>query len=157
MEKIKEFIKNNKGLSVLIILGIILLIIITIILVDFMKEKNSSKYGTRLEGISKVKLSEKKLNNIEKTIKEKEEVVKTDIRVQGKIVYINITYKTDTELDSAKEIANGILEEFEEDELKYYDFSCFLIEEDDKDKETEEFKVTGNKHHKLDSFTYIKS
>ena len=157
MEKIKKFIENNKGLSILIILGIVLLIIITIILVEFMKETNSNKYGTRLDGINNVKISEKKLNSIEKTIKEKEEVVKTDIRVQGKIVYINITYKTDTELDSAKEIANGILEEFEEDELKYYDFSCFLIEEDDKDKETEEFKVTGNKHHKLEEFTYIKS
>ena len=69
MEKIKNFIKNNKGLSILILLGIILLIIITIILVEFMKEKNSSKYGTRLDGINKVKITEKKLNNIEKTIK----------------------------------------------------------------------------------------
>lgn len=157
MEKIKKFINNNKGLSILVILGIILLIIITIILVEFMKETNSSKYGTRLEGINKVKITDKELNKIEKNIKEKEEVIKTNIRVQGKIVYINITYKTDTELDSAKEIANGILEEFETEELEYYDFSCFLIEEDDKDKETEEFKVTGNKHHNLDSFTYIKS
>jgi hypothetical protein len=157
MEKIKEFIKNNKGLSVLIVLGIILLIIITIILVEFLKERGNSEYGTRLDGINKVKISEKKLNSVEKTIKENEQVEKADVRIQGKIVYINITYKTDTELGTAKDIANGILEEFEEDELKYYDFSCFLVEQDDKDKETEEFKVTGNKHHKLDSFTYIKS
>ena len=58
MEKIKEFIKNNKGLSVLIVLGIILLIIITIILVEFLKERGNSEYGTRLDGINKVKISE---------------------------------------------------------------------------------------------------
>ena len=157
MEKIKEFIKNNKGLSVLIVLGIILLIIITIILVEFLKERGNSEYGTRLDGINKVKITEKKLNSVEEKIKENEQVEKANARIQGKIVYINITYKTDTELDTAKEIANSILGEFEEDELNYYDFSCFLVEQDDKNEETEEFKVTGNKHHKLDSFTYIKS
>ena len=157
MEKIKDFIKNNKGLSMLILLGIILLIIIIIILVEFLKERGNSEYGTRLDGIDKVKISEKKLKEIENTIKENEQVEKTNIRIQGKIVYINITYKTDTELDTAKEIANSVLEEFEEEELKYYDFSCFLVEQDDKNEETEEFKVTGNKHNKLESFTYIKS
>lgn len=157
MKKINEFIKNNKGLSILILLGVLFLIIISIILFQFLKEKNSNKYGTRLDGIEKVKISKKKMTDIENTIKENEIVEKTSIRIQGKIVYINITYKTDTDVDDAKELANNILDEFDEDELKFYDFSCFLVELDDKDDETDEFKITGNKYYKFDKFTYIRS
>ena len=157
MKKIKEFIENNKGLSILILLGILLLIIIGVILFQFLKEKNSSKYGARLDGIEEVKISSKKITNIENTIKENEIVEKTNIRIQGKIVYISITYKTDTDIDNAKELANDVLGEFDEDELKFYDFSCFLVELDDKNDETDEFKITGNKHHNFNEFTYIRS
>lgn len=157
MKKIKEFIKNNKGLSILILLGVLLLIVIGIILFQFLKEKNSSKYGARLDGIEDVKISKKKISDIENVIKENEIVEKVSIRIQGKIVYINITYKTDTDVDNAKELANNVLEEFDEGELKYYDYSCFLVELDDKNNETDEFRITGNKHYKFDEFTYIRS
>lgn len=157
MEKIKNFIKNNKGLSILLGLTLILVIIILIILLEFIREKNTNKYGDRLEGIEKVKINEKKVKEIEKTISKNEEVEKVDIRIQGKIIYLNITYSNSTEISKAKEIADNSLDKFSEEELNFYDVSCFLIEIDDENEETEEFVITGNKHRNLDSFTYIKS
>lgn len=157
MEKIKNFIKNNKGLSILLGLTLILVIIILIILLEFIREKNTNKYGDRLEGIEEVKITEKKVKKIEKTISENEEVEKVDIRIQGRIIYLNITYSNSVEVSKAKEIADYSLDNFSEKELKFYDVSCFLIEIDDNNEETEEFVITGNKHRNFDSFTYIKS
>lgn len=157
MKRIKEFIKKNKGLSILLVLTLILLVIIFAIFFEFIRERNTNKYGSRLDGIDKVKITEKKLKEIKKVIKDNEKVEKVNLRIQGKIIYIQFTFSKGTELSSAKEIANKSLENFDEDELNYYDVSCFLIEKDDDNDETDEFKITGNKHNNLKEFTYINS
>ena len=52
--------------------------------------------------------------------------------------------------DKAKEIASATLDNYSEDELKFYDFSFFLKWKG----EEGDTVVTGNKHHSLDSITW---
>ena len=151
-EKIKNWIKNNKGFVVIILLALVLVIILTIIFISLLKNNSSSKYGNRLDGIEEVKIAKKVYDGV------KEEIMATDlaeeatVRLQGKIVYTTIVLKADTQVDKAKEIASNTLDNYTEEELKYYDFSYFLR------WNTEEGMtvITGNKHNNMDSITWIK-
>ena len=81
-----------------------------------------------------------------------EAVEEVNIRLQGKIVYTTIVLKADTPVNKAKEIASSTLDNYTEEELKYYDFSYFLK------WNTEEGMtvITGNKHNSLGTITWIK-
>ena len=125
-KKIKNWANRNKGLAIIIALTIVLLLILLIIFLQMLIGGSSDKYG-----------------NTELT-----EDVST--RVQGKIVYTTITLKSDTSKDKAKEIASATLDNYSEDELKFYDFSFFLKWKG----EEGDTVVTGNKHHSLDSITW---
>ncbi len=147
--------KKNK--SLFIILGLLLVLIIILILIFgrmFIKS-NTNVYGNRLKGISKI--SEKENRKIATSLEENSEVDKVDIRIQGKIIYININYVKGTKLDKAKEIANKIPEMYDEKIINDYDLGVFLIENDDDNNETKEFLVAGPKHPEMKSLSYTKS
>lgn len=153
MNKIKNWIKKNKGFAFVIVLAIILFAILLIIMLELLLGGSSNKYGDRLDGIDEVKISNDTYNEV------KEEVTSTDltedisIRLQGKIVYTTITLKSDTSVDKAKEIASNTLDNYSEEELSFYDFSFFLKWS----TEEEDTVITGNKHHNLDTITWVKS
>lgn len=155
MEKIKELISKHKGLSVVVILSLVLFIIMLILFISMFFGGSSSKYGNRLDGIKEVKIDNNRLDGLNAKIEEYEEVEKCSSRIQGKIVYININFAESSKLDKAKEIAESALEEFSEDEISYYDFSFFLVQESE--EEDGGFVVTGNKHPNKDNIGWIKS
>ena len=107
-------------------------------------------YGNRLDGIDKVKISNETFEGVKKEVTDTELTEDVSTRVQGKIVYTTITLKSDTSKDKAKEIASATLDNYSEDELKFYDFSFFLKWKG----EEGDTVVTGNKHHSLDSITW---
>lgn len=115
----------------------------------------ADKYGNRLNGIEKVEFSSKELTSIADSIEKNDEVEKSTVRVQGKIVYVNIVYKKDVIVDRAKEIANDSLKKFDEDELKFYDIEYIMTQVNDGDKDG--FKITGTKGPKTEGISYIKS
>ena len=92
---------------------------------------------------------------------EKEEVAtnneKEDVASETQDVYVKDENGLDEEekkvVDKAKELATNTLDNYTSDELNFYDFSYFLKwEGEDTDK-----VITGNKHHSLDSITWINS
>ena len=144
-KKIKNWANKNKGLAIIIALTIVLLLILLIIFLQMLIGGSSDKYGNRLDGIDKVKISNETFEGVKKELTED-----VSTRVQGKIVYTTITLKSDTSKDKAKEIAAATLDNYSEDELKFYDFSFFLKWKG----EEGDTVVTGNKHHSLDSITW---
>ena len=82
-----------------------------------------------------------------------EAVSEVTTRLQGKIVYTTIILKSDTGVDKAKEIASNTLDNYSEEELKYYDFSFFLKWKN----EEGDVVITGNKHTNMDSITWVRS
>lgn len=153
MEKFKKWIKRNKGLSIVLLLTLILLIFIIVIFMKLLWGNSSDKYGNRLDGIEEVKIDNNTYNEIKSEAMDSGLVEETSVRLQGKIVYTTIILKSDTSVDKAKELATNTLDNYTSDELNFYDFSYFLKwEGEDTDK-----VITGNKHHNLDSITWINS
>ena len=68
MDKIKDWIKKNKGLSVILLLAVVFLIVIIVIFVELLVGGSHNKYGNRLDGIDKVKISEKTYDGVKKEI-----------------------------------------------------------------------------------------
>lgn len=153
MEKLKKWINKNKGFAIICALALILFIIMVVIFVRLLVGGSSNKYGNRLDGIDKVKISNDVYESVKEEVKDVEGVNDVSVRLQGKIVYTTIELSDSISADKAKEIAKNTLDNYTEDELKYYDFSFFLKwkgEESDK-------VITGNKHHNLEDITWIKS
>lgn len=153
MEKLKKWINKNKGFAIICALAFILFIIMVVIFVRLLVGGSSNKYGNRLDGIDKVKISNEVYESVKEEVKDVEGVNDVSVRLQGKIVYTTIELSDSISADKAKEIAKNTLDNYTEDELKYYDFSFFLKwkgEESDK-------VIIGNKHHNLEDITWIKS
>lgn len=149
-KKIKSWANKNKGFAIIIALGFILFLILLIIFFQMLIGGSSDKYGNRLDGINKVKISNETFEEVKKEVTDTELAEEVSTRLQGKIVYMTITLKSDTSKDKAKEIASATLDNYSEDELKFYDFSFFLRWKG----EEGDTVVTGNKHHSLDSITW---
>ena len=125
----------------------------TIIIIDMLVGGSSNKYGNRLEGIENVEISKKTYKKVEEELTGSNLVESAEVRLQGKIVYTTIVLKSDASINTAKDLATQSLKNYSEDELKYYDFSYFLKWKGE-EKDT---VITGNKHHNLDSISWIKS
>lgn len=153
MKKVVNWIKNNKGLTFILILTLILLAVMGVIFAQMLSGGDSNVYGNRLDGIDDVKISDETYSEVEEEVMATEVVEKVDVRLQGKIVYTTIVLKSDTTSDRAKEIASATLDNYSEEELKFYDFSYFL-------KWTREgvtIVIAGNKHHDNSAISWIKN
>lgn len=157
LKNIKDLILRHKLLTIICFLALI--VVIALIFVFFnMFIGGNSKYGNRLEGIEEVTISKKTKQEVVKFLEEKEEyVTDANIRIQGKIIYINIIFTRETKLDKAKEIATETLALFDEDEKAFYDYGYFLTQEQVEDNEDKGFIVTGTKNAKLTTISWIKS
>lgn len=151
--KIKNWIKNNKGFATILMLAILLVIILTIIFISLLMGGSSNKYGNRLDGINEVKIKKEVYDGVKEEVMATEAAEEVTVRLQGKIVYTTITLKSDTSVDKAKEIASATLDNYTEEELKFYDFSYFLKWNNEEGSTV----ITGNKHHNLDTITWVRS
>lgn len=152
-----DYINKHKGLSILVGLSLILFIIMSIIFVSLFFGSGESKYGNRLDGIEEVELADSFLEDIETKLKEDELIVDANVRLQGRIVYIVFEVNSDVSIDTAKLMAFNTLENFSEEELKFYDIS-YLIKWTNIVEEQEVITaIAGTKHHAKDSITWSKS
>ncbi len=157
-EKLKKFAKENRVLAVIFGLAALFILIFIIMLFSILIGGGNDPYGDRLDGIEKVEISKKKLTNIESSINDNDQVKESNVRIQGKIIYVTIDYINGVNLDKAKEIANSVLDEFSDDEKDFYDFEFLLKEEtDESNSEYNSFKAAGTKHPSKDSITWTKS
>lgn len=156
LKNIKDLIMRHKLLSIICTLAFIIIIFLMYIFFDLFAV-GTNKYGSRLNGIDAVKISSKEQKDIAKELEEMGEVVDANVRIQGKIIYVNITFTRETSLERAKEIATSTLDKFDDKEKKFYDIGYFLTQEEAKDTEEKGFAVTGSKKAKKDNISWIKS
>lgn len=129
MKKIKNFYKTHRIFVILMAVALVCLILIgTILIRYFYVNDGSDKYGTRLEHIEDYKLESSRLSDIEDKYRE-DTIDKITIMVTGKIVYIHIFGNDKADLVTCQGIANKILEEFTEEEKKFYDFQFTIKKE----------------------------
>lgn len=156
LKGIKDLILRHKLLTLICFLAFIVVIILISVFFEMFVGGNG-KYGTRLNGIEDVAITSKEKKEVESFLEEKETVEDASVRVQGKIVYINIVFTRDASLDKAKAVATETLALFEDEEKEFYDFGYFLTQVEVDDKEDKGYIVTGTKNAKLESITWIKS
>lgn len=102
-----------------------------------------TKYGDRLNGIDKVRITEKQAAKIIANVEKEETITDAKINISGKIIYFIIAFKKDTTMDIAKEKCLPIIEEFSKKEQAFYDFH-FTIHRPANDTE-KAFVVMGTK------------
>lgn len=150
MNKVMKFIKKNS--SAVVGISVFILVIVAILLIKniFMFDDTKVIYGTRLEGIEKVKISSNQRSSAESKISGDVESVK--VRIAGKIVNTTIKTKAETSIDDAKKLAEEVLDEFKDNQKKFYDFQFFISNESN----SEQFPIIGYKHRSIDSITWTK-
>lgn len=135
----------------IVILGILVYVFFNLFMGD------SNKYGTRLNGIEKVKITETFKKDVTSKLNELGEVDSSSITIKGKVIYIDIVTTRETSLDRAKEIANSSLENFSDEEKKFYDIEFSLTQVKVEDPNNLGYVITGSKNASLDKITWIKS
>ena len=133
MKKIIRIIKKswneNRVLFVLTTILVICLVLILIVGIDYFFGSTKDKYGERLEGIQNVKITDKKIVELENKIKEDELIKNCEINQIGKMIYINIDFSEGITLVEAEGKALNTLEFFSEEELAFYDINYTLEQE----------------------------
>lgn len=126
MKKLGKFYKEHRVFTILMSIVIVCVVLIATVLFRLFYDSKKGKYGDRLEGIEKVQLADKKLDDIESKILAEKDVKVAECRVQGKIVYITITFDGEESLVEAQSTAQKSLEYFSEEEKAFYDFHFTL-------------------------------
>ena len=126
----KKFFKENKTLTILLCIAIICIVVsVTLLFKYFYFGNGGSKFGTRLEGIENVIISDETKENTIKNIESNEIVEKATIIVTGKRVDIKIVYNSNANLTEAQNVAVLTLDNFSEAEKKFYDFEFTIKQE----------------------------
>lgn len=151
MKEILKFIKKNSRLIVGIVIVVFLVIIAIMAKNFFFPDDAEAYYGTRLEGIDKVKITDKKKEELKEHFKDSSESI--TVRLQGRIIYLDVKVKEGVSVDTARELANKTLEKLSDDEKAYYDVQ-FIISND---KDTEHFPIIGYRHHTKQAISWTKN
>ena len=151
-----NLIKRHKGLAIVLGLTLILVIIMFAIFARMIFSSGDSEYGDRLKGIASV--NKEDTNKLISELEERDEIDDVSVRIQGKIIYITITYLDSVSKDKAKEIANNTYTYYSEEVIKDYDFEYFLTQKKAADAEEDTtFVIVGTKHADNDYISWTKN
>ena len=145
-----KFIKKHINTIVAILVFILVLIGLFILKGVFFPEENKAIYGNRLEGIDKVKISSSTKEKVKDVFNEKS--TSANVRIAGRIIYIEVKVNKDVTVDNAKSLANDALKVFTDDEKAYYDIQVII----ENPENTEKFPIMGYKHHTKSDYSWTK-
>ena len=141
--------KNKQDNTMLWILIIIL--VVCFIMIGFLFYKyfysgiSTSKYGdTRLEGIENYPLSKTLEKDIQGVYSKEKSIGDVKVNVEGRIIYVNIDFKSSVKVDTAKSLASKALDKIGKDNLTFYEVQ-FLLTYSGKE-ENKNFPIFGSKN-----------
>lgn len=147
-----KFFKKHKKETIFLMVGIAVFLILLIIFIVMWFSGSNNKYGTRLDRINEVPLSDSYLGDIESDISDKSIVSKVSSNIQGKLVNFIITVKDGTSIDDAKKLSSVVKDGFTDDELNFYDLQVFVAVSSNKDDT--KYPIIGYKHKNNDNFVW---
>ncbi len=121
MDKLKKFLRENKVLLVLAIILILWLVAFVIIVVIFFYGSSKDVYGTRLDNLKDLPITEELKNDVTDTFKSEPLVNKIVINVKGANIFVNVTCDDGLKVDTAKKLAESTIALFSESLLGVYD------------------------------------
>lgn len=152
MKNLGKFLKNNKHTVIVVSCCLVLTILIFTMKLVFFPSEGKALYGDRLEGISSVKIKDSTKEQIEATLKEKDEVEKASTTISGRVLNVIVTVKEDTTLETAKNLSSIVDEALDEEQQKYYDRQIFIKKTTDDEK----FPIIGYHHQDSDHYSWTK-
>ena len=136
-----KFIK--KHINMIVAIAILILLVVGLLLAKeiFFPNETKAIYGTRLEGKEKVPITNDHINRVKEAIKDS--TITTEVRVAGRIIYVDITVNPDVTVEGAKGLGNTIVEVFSEEEKAYYDIQILIANSANE----AQFPIIGYRHH----------
>ena len=150
MIKVKKFIKEHKKQCLIggaIFLVIFLIIMIWLFVIPLF---SNNKYGDRLEGIDKHKISSSTIDDIKNTIKENKQVNEVTYHSEGRILNFIINVSADMKKEDAKALDDIILDKISKENQSYYDIQILI----DTDEENQNYPIAGYKNKAQEDFVY---
>ena len=145
MKKIKQFYKDNRVFTILMGVVIICVLLMCIVMLKYFVFGNGSNpYGDRLKDEKKYYIADKLKKEIVKSLESDENIKKASVKVSVRTVYIQMEFNPGVSLNEAQGKALGVLEQFSEGQMGYYDIEFILTEEST--NEIEGFKIMGAKN-----------
>ena len=148
-----KFIKSHKTLVLVVAIFIVLTIVGIILFVSLSSSKDeNAKYGSRLDGIEKVEITDSRLQSVKEKLLNINVVNSTSYNITGRIIKIFIEVHDETDELSVESLLNVILENFTEAEKAFYDFEVFVTNQNN----VELYPMIAYKHWKNAKFTISK-
>ena len=151
MKDIIKFIKKHSHTIVGVIIVIFVIILAIMVKNFFFPDDNKIYYGTRLEGIDKVKITDKKKKEMQDVFKDSSKSV--TVRLAGRIIYVDVKTNDEVSTDTARDLSNKVLEKLSDEEKAYYDVQ-FII---GNDANPDHFPIIGYKHHAKSAINWTKN
>lgn len=118
----------------------------------FFSNSKNVIYGNRLNGIDEVAVTSSEQKSMIEALEGDSSVSKVKYHLQGKIINVIITVNDDVGADTAKVLTGKVLEFFNEDQKKFYDFQVMVKKENG----ANDFPIIGYKHSNKDGFSFTK-
>lgn len=146
--------RKNKKMerTIVLIVAICFFVLVFVFYKLVLSQTSDTKaiYGERLDGIEEVKISKTKMEEIANSIKDVGNSKNVNVTMQGKIINVMIVLNDDVTRDSAKGLADKVLEKLSEDEKRFYDIQVFIK----KDVEDAQLPIIGYHHPKKNGFSW---
>ena len=146
----KDFFKTHKKQCMIGGIAFLVIFFLIIIWLFIIPVFSNNKYGDRLDGIDKHKISSDTVNDIESSLKGNDKVKDVTYNNEGRILNFIITVSNDMSADDAKKLGDTILDKISDDDKEYYDIQILIDTEEDIDN----YPIAGYKHKTEDNFTY---
>ena len=142
----------SKHISTIVGLMVFILVFVGFFMVKdvFNTDESTAIYGNRIEGKSKLEISNDTMNAVKEKAKDKSK--STKVRVAGKIVEISIDINDGVSRDDAKALANTTLECFSKEEKDFYDIQFFIT----CTSNPQQFPIIGYKHRAMDGIAWTR-
>lgn len=127
MKKLKDFYKNNRIYCILMLVSLFCFILMgSAVVIYFVNQATSDKYGTRLEDIDNYPVS-KELAELETFYKGNDKVKKASVRLQGKIIYVRVEVDSKLNTDDMQAIATESLNKLSDEQKGYYELQFTFL------------------------------
>jgi len=128
-KKLRKFYKNNRIYCILMIISILCILVMGVsVVVYFFNQMFTDSYGSRLENIEKYDLGNS-LTDLENFYKSQEGVMEVSVRLQGKIIYLDVKVAETMKNEQIQTIATTSLDNISEANRGFYDIQFMFTRE----------------------------
>ena len=129
IKKLKKFYKQNRIYCILMMISIFCIVLMgSAVLIYFISQATTSKYGHRLDGIEDHEV-ETELETLDQYYTDTEGVQDVNIDLEGKIIYVNVTVEDSFTNEEIQNLATSSLDNLTDDQKSYYDIQFIFLRE----------------------------